>query len=173
MDTINIFSMGPIQPTIEEFVEQLKINHVTLSTAESLTGGLIGAEITKIPGISEFYKGGVIVYSNELKNTILGVSEKLLQRFGPYNSTTTDQMANGVCSLTRTSASIAVSGVAGPSPDQGVEPGTVYITVKVNNMTMSAVHHFSGTRTEVRKQTVAYALGLFYDCLSGEGAYPF
>ena len=151
--------------------ELLKIHNITLSTAESLTGGMIAAKITKIPGISEFFRGGVIVYSNEMKTRLLDVPEAHLKRFGPYNSGTTDRMASGVCKLMGTNSSIAVSGVAGPGDDQGVEAGTVYISVKVKNLTVSTDCHFKGSREEVRAQTVYAALDLLQDALSGEDPF--
>ena len=100
----------------------------TLVTAESLTGGGIGAALTQVSGASAVYKGGVISYTNAVKNRILGVSQEILDRDGPVSESCARAMAEGVRQLTGADLAVSVTGVAGPDPDErGVPVGIVYI----------------------------------------------
>jgi len=145
-----------------------KDNNLTFATAESLTAGGIGSEITKIPGISEFYKGGAIVYSNEAKVKLLDVNRTLLDTQGPYNHQTVKEMAYGIVNSLGVDCAVAVSGVAGPEPDGNVPAGEVYIGVyfRPSDTFVSKKYMFAGDREEVRRQTVNAALELLVDSIS-------
>lgn len=110
----------------------------TLSTAESCTGGLIGHRITSVAGSSTYYKGGVISYSNEIKERVLGVDGELLERHGAVSEPVVRQMAEGVRRLMDTDYGVATSGVAGPGGGTAEKPvGMVWIAVATREVTKS------------------------------------
>ena len=133
----------------------------TLVTAESLTGGGIGANLTAVPGSSEVYKGGVISYTNWVKENVLGVPGEILEAHGAVSAQTAEAMAVGVRELMKADAAVSVTGLAGPGGDEYGNPvGTVFIGYADAQGT--AVKHciFSGSREDVRRQTIEMALRL-------------
>ena len=133
----------------------------TLSTAESCTGGGIGAALTAVPGSSEIYKGGVISYTNEVKREILCVPAEWLEKYGAVSPWVAMEMASGVRGLLHTDVAVSVTGLAGPGGDEYNHPvGTVYIAYE--DRERSGVHHyrFEGDRESVRQQAVEAALKL-------------
>ena len=142
-----------------EVLETLKGK--TLVTAESLTGGGIGAALTAIPGSSEVYKGGIICYTNWVKENILGVPAEILERYGAVSQWTAGYLVSGVRKLLKADVAVAVTGLAGPGGDEfGHSVGTVFIGYKDPAHTVVNVYHFSGDREAVRNQTVEAALKL-------------
>ena len=136
----------------------------TLSTAESLTGGGIGAALTAIPGSSEVYCGGVISYTNAVKASVLGVPSEVLERFGAVSRQTAEHMALGVRKLLRTDVSVAVTGLAGPGGDEYGNPvGTVFIAYADAAKTVVKHCVFAGSREDVRRQTAQAALKLILE----------
>ena len=136
----------------------------TLVTAESLTGGGIGEAITAVSGASAVYKGGVISYTNSVKHSVLGVPEDILERYGAVSSWTAGYMATGVRTLLNADISVSVTGLAGPGGDDFGNPvGTVFIGYE--DASTAVVKHclFSGTRQEIREQTVERALKLILE----------
>ena len=132
-----------------------------LATAESLTGGGIGAAITGTPGASAVYVGGVVSYTNEVKNRILGVPAVILENHGAVSAPTAKAMAEGVRRLLHADVSVSVTGLAGPGGDEYGNPvGTVFIGYADENITLTEHHVFSGSRDEVREQTIQAALEL-------------
>ena len=111
--------------------ELLERYNFKLAVAESLTGGKLSAKICNEAGISKYYLGSVTSYTCDIKNRVLGVDKEFLDKFGPYNITTTRGMCDGVMELMGADVTVATSGVAGPGPDLGVEQGTYYITIKI------------------------------------------
>lgn len=137
----------------------------TLVTAESCTGGGIGAALTAIPGSSEVYKGGVISYSNWVKEHALGVSTQMLEQHGAVSAPVAEAMALGVRTLLQADISVSVTGLAGPGGDEyGHEVGTVFIGCSTEKGTVVKKYHFRGERDSVREQAVISALGLILDC---------
>lgn len=161
------FYFGKDEDTLEEiFVKTLLNNNITISTAESCTGGLISGFLTNVPGASRVYKGGVIVYSNEAKIKFLGVSEELLQRYGAVSYEVAYQMAINVSKKFNTNMSIAATGIAGPSGGTKEKPvGLVYIGVCVNGGSEVFKHIFSGSRKDIRERSVNIALSHALDIL--------
>lgn len=103
---------------------------LTLATAESCTAGNIAATITSIPGSSHFFKGGIIAYSNEIKESTLGVSHETLEKFGAVSEETVIEMAKGAIRVMDTDCAVATSGIAGPTGGSPEKPvGTVWIAV--------------------------------------------
>ena len=133
----------------------------TLVTAESLTGGGIGAAITAVPGSSEVYKGGVISYTNAVKEQILGVPHVILETHGAVSAPVAEAMAAGVRKLLQADAAVSVTGLAGPGGDTFGHPvGTVFVGYSDAQTTVSKEFHFAGDRAEVRQQTISEALQL-------------
>ena len=133
----------------------------TLVTAESLTGGGIGAALTGISGSSAVYKGGVISYTNEVKHRILGVSLEILDKYGAVSEPVAKAMAEGVRNLLKADIAVSVTGLAGPGGDEYGNPvGTVFIGY--SDAFITEVRHclFNGDRESVRKQTAEEALKL-------------
>lgn len=136
----------------------------TLVTAESLTGGGIGAAITAVSGASAIYKGGVISYVNAVKNQILGVPESVLERFGAVSAPSAEAMAVGVRKLLNADIAVSVTGLAGPGGDEFGHPvGTVFIGYDDEKATLVKHCCFCGTREEIREQTIETALKLILE----------
>ena len=136
----------------------------TLVTAESLTGGGIGAAITAVSGASAVYKGGVISYTNAVKNRILGVSGETLETFGAVSEPVARQMAQGTRRLLEADIAVSVTGLAGPGGDEYGNPvGTVFIGYADEHTTVVKHCLFSGTRQEIREQTIKAALALILE----------
>lgn len=136
----------------------------TLATAESLTGGGIGAAVTGVFGASAIYKGGIISYTNEVKHAVLGVPEKILETYGAVSPWTAGYMVSGVRKLLAADVAVSVTGLAGPGGDEYGNPvGTVFIGYE--DAKQSVVKHclFSGSREEIRNQTIETALQLILE----------
>lgn len=138
-------------------------------TAESCTGGWIGKELTSVPGSSEVYKGGIICYTNTVKEQILGVDHDTLERYGAVSKETAGEMAIGVRRLLQADVAVSVTGLAGPGGDDfGNAVGTVFIGCKTETDLIVKEFHFSGDRDSVRKQAVEAALNLIYTNIKKE-----
>lgn len=136
----------------------------SLVTAESLTGGGIGAALTAVPGSSAVYKGGVISYTNWVKETILGVSRDTLEIHGAVSLQTAEEMAIGVRKLLQADVAVSVTGLAGPGGDEFGNPvGTVCIGFCNESESFAVKYHFEGGRESVRCQTIRAALELVLD----------
>lgn len=131
----------------------------SLVTAESCTGGGIGAVLTAIPGSSEVYKGGVISYTNWVKQHILGVDPVVLEQFGAVSAPVAEAMAQGVRAALEADIAVSVTGLAGPGADEYGNPvGTVFVGYSDQTKTVSRRFRFSGNRETVRKQAAEAAL---------------
>jgi len=133
----------------------------TLATAESCTGGGIGAALTAIPGSSEVYKGGIISYTNWVKQNILAVSPELLAKEGAVSAAVAEAMAYGARKALKSDISVSVTGLAGPGADDFGNPvGTVYIGYSDEKHTISRKFQFDGGREDIRKQAIIESLKL-------------
>ena len=133
----------------------------TLSTAESCTGGGIGAALTAVPGSSAVYMGGVISYDNAVKMGVLGVPEEWIEKYGAVSPWVAMEMASGVRGLLHTDVAVSVTGLAGPGGDEHGHPvGTVYIAYEDRERNGVHHYHFEGDREAVRNQTIEAALNL-------------
>lgn len=136
----------------------------SLVTAESLTGGGIGAALTAVPGSSEVYKGGVICYTNWVKENVLGVPGEILERYGAVSRQTAEHLVSGVRELLKADVAVAVTGLAGPGGDEfGHAVGTVFIGYQDAERSETKEFHFSGSREEVRNKTIEAALNLILE----------
>ena len=140
----------------------LNANNEHISTAESCTGGLIASAFTQIAGSSNWFFGSIVAYDNSIKRDILGVDNKILQKYGAVSRQTIEQMLEGIYKLFKTEWSIAVSGIAGPGGDTFDKPiGTVYVGIAHNNNFLEISHNnFPGNRSEVRLRTVMKAIDM-------------
>lgn len=151
---------------MDKLFELLKLNNLTISTAESCTGGMIASAITNESGASAFFGTGVVTYSNEAKMKLIGVNKETLDKYGAVSEQTATEMAEGVLKLGESDVSVAVTGIAGPTGGTTEKPvGLVYIGVSGKNGTYVYKNIFNGNRDEVRKQTVSTAFELVYDYL--------
>ena len=136
----------------------------TLVTAESCTGGMVGSALTGVPGASEVYKGGIISYTNAVKQKVLGVHKETLQQFGAVSAETAQEMAAGARKMLKADYAVSVTGLAGPGGDTyGNKVGTVFIGFESANVSVVKKYLFSGDREEVRKQAAAAALRLILE----------
>lgn len=133
----------------------------TLATAESCTGGGLGAALTAVPGSSAVYKGGVISYCNAVKQKLLAVPTADLERLGPVSEPVAVAMAQGARQLLETDVAVSVTGLAGPGGDgTGVPVGTVFIGYADAYQVTVRQFHFSGNREQIRQQTAEAAFSL-------------
>ena len=131
----------------------------TLATAESCTGGLVGAALTDLPGSSAWYRGGVIAYANELKTGLLGVPPELLAAHGAVSAQTAAAMAAGARTRTGADFAIAITGIAGPSGGSPEKPvGLVFLAVAHPDGTATFEHRFAGSRADIRAAAAETAL---------------
>lgn len=138
----------------------------TLSVAESCTGGGIGQRLTDIPGSSAYFAGGLIVYSNEAKQTGCGVDPATLETAGAVSEAVVRQMATGVRSRFHTDYGLAVTGIAGPDGGTPEKPvGLVYIAVATPTNVVCQEYRFAGNRETIREQTVRAALMQLWRCI--------
>lgn len=133
----------------------------TLVTAESCTGGGIGAALTAVPGSSAVYKGGIISYTNWVKHTLLGVDQKLLDTLGAVSAPVAEAMAAGARKVLRADIAVSVTGLAGPGGDEFGNPvGLVFIGYSDCRKTLSRRFLFPGDREAVRQNACREALKL-------------
>lgn len=141
--------------------EALRLRQFTISTAESCTGGLLGATLTQESGSSEIYLGGVVSYSNSLKEKFLGVSPQTLQTFGAVSPETAREMAAGVKERSGSELAVGITGIAGPGGGNAEKPvGLVYIGLATPEGVQASKFQFHGQRESIRELSVMAALDL-------------
>jgi nicotinamide-nucleotide amidase len=153
----------------------------TLSVAESLTGGLISAVLTEVPGASHSFRGAVVSYASDLKISILGVDADVIATGGAVQARVALEMARGVCAHLKTNFGLAATGVAGPAPQDGRAPGTVFVAVVecsgngeiTGSIVRSLVINVDAVamqlqRAYIRNYTVEYGLNLLKLMASGQ-----
>jgi nicotinamide-nucleotide amidase len=141
-------------------VARLRAAGATVAVAESLTGGLLGAAITAVPGASAVFRGGVLSYATDLKATLAGVPDDVLARHGAVAPETATAMAEGVRVRAGASYGVGLTGVAGPDPQEGHPPGTLHVAVAGPAGTQLRSVRVPGDRERVRLLAVTAALDL-------------
>ena len=142
-----------------EIVEKLIEKKIVVSTAESCTGGMIASAITDVPGSSTIFGYGMVTYSNEAKRTILGVKKETLDRVGAVSEETAFEMAKGLKRVSGADVAVSVTGIAGPGGGSEQKPvGLVYMGLAKGEEIFVKKNLFSGSRDEIRRQTVNTAL---------------
>lgn len=155
------------ETTLEKSVVDLLLaNKLTLTCAESCTGGMLSARLVNVPGISEVYKSGVTTYSNKAKRRFLGVKKSTLRKHGAVSRQTAEEMAKGACLMLKADVSVAVTGIAGPDGGTEEKPvGLVYVACSVKGKISVKEYRFSGNRTKIRESAAAAALALMRGCI--------
>ncbi|KGJ76479.1 hypothetical protein GY21_09260 [Cryobacterium roopkundense] len=146
-----------------ELIAELTAAHYSIAVAESLTGGLLVAELVRVPGASAVVNGGLVAYNSELKRTLLGVDSSVLNVHGPVHPDVAKLMAIGVRTTLavngeRASIGLSTTGVAGPGPQGGHEAGTVYIGLSKGTGSWAIPLQLTGDRTAIRAETVTRAI---------------
>jgi nicotinamide-nucleotide amidase len=145
----------------------------TVATAESLTGGLVGAAFCATPGISDVYRGGLIVYATDSKQSLAGVDPQILAEHGAVSAQTARSLAAGAREVLAADWGVATTGVAGPDPQEGKPVGTVHVAVAGPPGTWDLALRLPGDRERVRNRTVTAALDLLRRCLQHPDAPPY
>lgn len=141
-------------------------NELTVSCAESCTGGNIAHKIVQVPGSSAYFMGSVVSYSNDVKADVLGVSRSDIDRNGAVSKEVAEQMALGAANLMRTNCAIASTGIAGPEGGTTFKPvGTVWLAVKYNDMIVSECVRFEGDRISVMESATNRGLLMLVNLL--------
>ncbi|WP_369217489.1 CinA family protein [Streptomyces flavofungini] len=147
------------QDTAAELVRLLTARGETVAVAESLTGGLVAAGLTAVPGASKVFRGSVTAYATDLKRDVLGVDGTLLEERGAVDAEVARQMARGVRAALRADWGIATTGVAGPDPQDGQAVGTVFVAVAGPESGADDVTGRGRTRPEVDAPGLDHAVG--------------
>lgn len=137
-----------------ELIQKLSQQHLTISVAESLTGGLVAASLTQIPGASAVFKGGIIAYGDEIKQKVLKVDSALITKFTSISEPVAQSMATNVRELMNTDIGIATTGVAGPDKSDGFAPGIVFVAISIGDHKICQKLELVGDRTQIRDQSV-------------------
>ena len=164
---------GRMELLVQRVAAAMAAARRTLATAESCTGGLVGAALTAVPGSSAWYLGGAVAYSNALKTRLLGVPEDTLAACGAVSAQTARAMADGIRRAARADYALAITGIAGPGGGTPAKPvGLVYLALAGPAGTETAERRYSGDRAAVRAAAAADALRLLLDALGGPRACP-
>lgn len=146
--------------TAAEVVALLRARGLTIGTAESLTGGMLASGLVSVPGASEVFAGGIVAYATRLKAELLGVDALLLEREGAIHPAVASQLAEGAREKLGVDVGVATTGAAGPDPQDGHAPGTVWIAIATASGTSSVPLELGGDRTAIRRGTVDAVLDL-------------
>ena len=151
---------------LDQLAAALLARKQTLATAESCTGGLVGAALTNLPGSSAWYLGGVVAYANELKIRLLGVPAEILAAHGAVSLETARAMAQGARAAAAADFAVSITGIAGPAGGTPEKPvGLVYVGVAGPTGVAAFKHRFSGTRADVRQAAAEAALRHLLDAI--------
>lgn len=162
----NIYTTEEAVTLEKAVVDLLVASNLTVTCAESCTGGLLSGRLINVPGVSDNYKSGVITYSNKAKRKYLGVKKTTLEKHGAVSEQVAKEMAKGAAMLTKADVAVAVTGIAGPDGGTEEKPvGLVYIACDVQGKVKVKKYQFSGNRSKIRESTVSAALVLMRECI--------
>lgn len=151
-------------------VELLLEKKLTVTCAESCTGGLLSSKLINVAGVSEIYKSGYVTYANKAKHKILGVKKATLQKYGAVSAQTVEEMAKGAARAAKSDVAVAISGIAGPGGGTKEKPvGLVYIGCCVKGKVTVQRCNFVGNRSKIRESAVTAALVLMRKCVLSAG----
>jgi len=160
------------QPDAADVLALARVGGLTLGSAESLTGGAVSVAMTTPPGASDVWRGAVVSYHSEVKQSVLGVPQSVLDSVGPVSADTALAMAHGARSLLGVDVAVATTGVAGPDPHGGHAVGTVIIAVVGPGLARCAEHALIGDRRAIVDQAVDAALRALFESLGGHDPQP-
>lgn len=141
-----------------QVIDSYRDRGLTLASCESITAGGIGWMLTTVPGSSQVYRGGLITYASELKARLAGVDAEFIAAHGVINEQTSRQMALGAAQACQADACVSVTGTAGPSGEDGVAPGVVWMGRYFRGTVSAQLLRFTGGRDAIRRATIAAAL---------------
>ena len=157
----NVYSTNADETLERAVVELLSKNGLSITAAESCTGGLLCGKIVNVSGASEVFRGGYITYSNKQKRNVIGVKKSTLEKYGAVSEQVAAEMAKGVLEVSKADVAISTTGIAGPGGGTPEKPvGLVYIGCAVKNKVYVEKFNFSGSRNKVRESTVVAALSM-------------
>ena len=140
--------------------------NLTISCAESCTGGLLTSRLTDVAGSSAYVQGSIVSYSNEIKNSVLNVKAETLKNFGAVSEQTARQMSANVRELFKTDIGVGITGIAGPGGGSAEKPvGTVYISVSNSDKTFVKRFNFGGSRIEIKNQSCDAAIKMVMEVI--------
>jgi nicotinamide-nucleotide amidase len=148
-------------PLAQDVVKRLKRKKMTLATAESITGGGLGAAITSIPGASDVFLGGLITYSDQSKTKFLDIAKRILTKHTAVSEEVAIAMAQSARKQFGADYAIATTGVAGPGKAYGQKTGTVWVVIDSKKGPVTLCLALSGTREDIRHATIQSALAAF------------
>lgn len=153
--------------TLEKAVVDLLVaNHLTITTVESCTGGMLAARLINVPGVSEIFKTGYITYSNKSKRRVLGIKKPLLEKHGAVSSEVAKDMAKRSALFAKADVSVGITGIAGPDGGSEEKPvGLVYIACSVCGRIDVKECHFNGSRMKIRENSVSAALSMLRESI--------
>jgi len=136
-------------------INKLLKNNITVSIAESCTGGLLSSKFTSEPGISKIFNMGLITYSNKSKSNLLKISQNELKKYGAVSYQTASLMVKNLHQITKSKLCISTTGIAGPSGGTKVKPvGLIYFGIKYRNKTIVFEKKFQGSRLQIQQKTI-------------------
>ncbi len=141
-------------PTIKKIIDKLIKKNISISVAESCTGGMIANTITKYSGVSKIFSYGIICYSNKAKHKYLSVSKTNLSKYGAVSKEVAEDMINGLYKNEKTEICISTTGIAGPNGGTKLKPvGSVYVGIKIKKNNYIFKKNYKGKRLEVQRKT--------------------
>ncbi len=147
-------------------VDLLQANKLTVTCAESCTGGMLSSRLINVPGVSEVFKSGYVTYANKAKRKILGVKKGTLQKYGAVSAQTAEEMVKGAALFSKADVAVALTGLAGPDGGTEEKPvGLVYIACNVKGNVTVKEFHFNGNRMKIRDGATTAALMLMRNCI--------
>ena len=165
----NVYSTNADETLERAVVELLSKNGLSITAAESCTGGLVCGKIVNVAGASEVFRGGYITYSNKQKRNVIGVKKSTREKYGAVSEQVAAEMAKGVREVSKADVAISTTGIAGPGGGTPEKPvGLVYIGCAVKNKVYVEKFNFSGSRNKVRESTVVAALSMVRKYVSSE-----
>ncbi|MBV7295270.1 CinA family protein [Corynebacterium sp. TAE3-ERU12] len=152
-----------------DLVSELISRSETVATAESLTAGLLAADIASVPGASAVLRGGLVVYATDLKASLAGVDDEILAQYGPVAAETAIELADGARDRCGSDWALSLTGVAGPDPQDGHQPGEVWCGVAGPHGSRAVLLPIEGqSREEIRHESASRAVQLLLHTLRGE-----
>lgn len=146
-------------------VDLLLANNLTVTAAESCTGGMFSARLINVSGVSEVYKSGYVTYSNKAKRKVLGVRKSVIDKHGVISAKAAEEMVKGLNLITRADVAVSITGNAGPVANEDKPVGLVYIACGIKGKITVTEAHFSGDRNKIRESAVTAALALMRNCI--------
>ena len=149
-----------VQELASSLIKKLQENNLTIAVAESLTGGLVAASLTEIPGASKVFKGSITAYADEIKQNILNVKDETITNFTSISEQVALEMAINVRTIMKSDIGISTTGVAGPEKSAGFLPGLVFVAISIGDHNMCQKLEITGDRSKIRNQTLHEILQL-------------